>query len=99
MRYEPPGGLRKFVEILRRAEVDDAVDLLDHAFDNAAATAIVDDLRLRRAAPGLLEHCRLALPIFERHGIDTTDLRKAIEDVEHLGETPAVLRVVVRGDA
>ncbi len=97
--YEPPGGVRKFVDILRRAEFDDAVDLLNHAFDNAAATAICDDFRLRMAAPGLLDQCRLALPIFERHGIDTADLRKAIEDVERLGEPPAVLRVVVRGDA
>jgi len=85
MSYEPPGGVRKFVDILRRADVDDAVDLLAHAFDNAASTALVEDFRLRVAAPGLLDQCRRALPIFEQHGIDCTDLRKAIDEVEHLG--------------
>jgi hypothetical protein len=89
MGYEPPGGLRKFIEILRRAEVDDACAVLRMAFTNAAATALVDDFRLRCAAPGLLDQCRRALPIFEQNGIDTADLRKAIANVEHLGtDTP-----------
>jgi len=94
MSYEPPTGLREFVQLLQRASTDDAVDLLRMAFDNAAAAAIVDDFRLRTAAPALLDACKRALPVYAAHGVDDTDLRVLIKRIEAAGALPAVLRLV-----
>jgi hypothetical protein len=94
MSFEPPNGISNFVNVLRRADHDDAIGLLRLAFDNAAAEAISDDFRLRCAAPALLEACKLALPVFEAHGLDTAALMAAVEKVERIGLGRPVL---VRG--
>ncbi len=99
MSYEPPTGLRSFVVLLQRSTPEDAADLLRMAFDNAAATAIVDDIKLRGAAPALLDACKRALPVYDQHQIDATDLRKAINRVEQITTAPAILRVEVAADA
>jgi len=94
MSYEPPTGLREFVRLLQRATPEDAADLLRMAFENAAASAIVDDYRLRTAAPALLDACKRALPVYAAHNIDATNLRRIIDHVEHIdAPLPVILRV------
>lgn len=90
--WEPPGGLINFVQIVQRIPEAEAIDLLRSAFDNAAIDAVYTDIRLRNAAPALLDACRLAVQVFELHEIDCTDLRAALGKVEKA--TPALLQVV-----
>lgn len=89
--WEPPGGLIQFVRIVQRIPEPEAIDLLRSAFDNAGIDAVFTDIRLRNAAPALLDACRFAVQVFELHQIDCGELRVAIEKVEQ--STPA-LRVI-----
>ena len=83
MRYEPPDGMTHFVQVIQRASPEDAADVLRLAFENAAATAMVEEIRLRRAAPLLLAACKLALTAVEQHTtIDWQQLTLAVATAE-----------------
>jgi len=83
--YEPPNGIENFVRVLQRCSAADAVNLLALAFNNCAADAVTQDMRLRFAAPQLLAACKLALRATERHeAIDWTELVTAIEKAERI---------------
>jgi hypothetical protein len=83
MKYEPPPGMTEFVRVLQRCSAKDAENLLALAFENCAADAITQDLRLRIAAPALLAACKLALATAETgRALDWQALTDAIARVE-----------------
>lgn len=83
MSYEPPDGMPHFVSVLQRASPEDAADLLRLAFENAGATALVDDLQIRRSAPVLLAACKLALhAAIDKQEINPFVLADAIAEAE-----------------
>lgn len=83
MRYEPPNGMAEFVRVLQLASPEAAADVLRLTFENVAATALVEEIRLRRAAPLLLAACKLALAAIEQGApLDWTQLTVAITTAE-----------------
>lgn len=89
MSYEPPGGMLRFVYLLQRASPEEAADLLRLTFENVAATALVDEFRLQRAAPQLLAACKLALRAIEQHvPIDWQELTIAVTSAEPAAGAP-----------
>jgi hypothetical protein len=87
MSYEPPNGIDTFVRILQMAAPGDAAEVLRLAFAHAAAEALLAETRLNRAAPRLLDACRLARDHVETgQRIDWNVLTEAIAMAEGAAE-------------
>jgi hypothetical protein len=81
--WTPPTGLEPFVRLLQRCGTADAVRLLARAFETCAADAILQDYRLRGAAPQLLAACKAALATADTGtALDWHRLTAAIEQAE-----------------
>jgi hypothetical protein len=84
--YEPPKGMADFVHVLQHSAASDAARLLTLAFRECANHAILQEIRLRIAAPELLEACKLARDTLETgHALDA--LVAAVDQAER-GEAP-----------
>jgi hypothetical protein len=82
-RWEPPDGLPQFVRILQHCATADAVRLLAQAFETCAADAVLQDFRLRSAAPALLAACKRALETTETgRALDWAQLSAAVDEAE-----------------
>jgi hypothetical protein len=79
--YEPPKGMADLVRVLQACAPADAVELLALAFLDCANNAILQDIRLRIAAPELLAACKLALDIIEK-GRTLDALMAAVDKAE-----------------
>jgi hypothetical protein len=85
--YEPPPSMREFVRILQGSTPEDAADVLRLAFANAAATAVLEELHVRNAAPALLAACMACLRAVEaREPLDWQILTDAVAKAQHLAE-------------
>jgi hypothetical protein len=79
MKYEPPSGMRDFVRVVQQASPEVAENLLRLAFDDAGATTLLADMRLRAAAPTLLATVIGALLAVEQHQqVDHAELLLAL---------------------
>lgn len=85
--YDPPGGIVSFVRIIQRAHPHDVADLLQQTFEAAGVDALIDDARVRAAAPQLLAACRGAVASIERdEPVDPLPLVLAITAATRLVE-------------
>jgi len=84
--YKPPKGMADFVHVLQHCAARDAASLLALAFRECANDAMLQEIRLRIAAPELLEACKLARDTLET-GRALDALVAAVDQAEH-GEAP-----------
>jgi hypothetical protein len=81
--YEPPNGMADLVRIVQAVSPSRAADLLALAFQDCAADALTQDLRLRFAAPVLLAACKRALETIETgRALDWPSLVTAVDQAE-----------------
>jgi hypothetical protein len=84
--YEPPQGMADFVHVLQHCAARDAARLLTLAFRDCANDAILQEIRLRIAAPELLEAGKRACDTLET-GRALDALVAAVDQAER-GEVP-----------